>query len=129
MLTAYLFDRERGTHVERWAESLRKLSEDEVLWVDVTEPSEQEAQEVREAFGLHTRLDLSASSQKARLTQENGFLVVSAVAISDEETDIEKERVVLECFVGPNWLLAHHDAPDLLVEAEVEVAHAGSSAF
>lgn len=122
MLTAYLFDPERGTNIDGWAESLQRLSKDEVLWVDLTEPSEQEAREVGEAFGLRAGLDLSASSRKATLTQEQGYLVVTAVAVSDKEADIENERVVLECFVGPNWLLTAHRAEIAVIDEFRETA-------
>jgi magnesium transporter len=122
MLTAYLFDRERGTKVEAWTESLEKLSEDELLWVDVRAPSDQETREVGEVFGLRTGLNLSATSRKAALVQEDGYLVVTAVAVSDEESDIENEQVIVECFVGPNWMLTAHDADITVIDEFRETA-------
>jgi hypothetical protein len=44
MLTAYLFDREHGTKVEAWKEAFLALNEDQMLWVDVIAPSEDESQ-------------------------------------------------------------------------------------
>ncbi len=123
MLTAYLFDQERGVKVDDWAGSLQALSEDEVLWVDVEAATEDEAQVLSEAFGLfHGGLNLASSDRKASLTQEDGYLAVSAVAGSDDEGDIENERVVLECFVGPSWLLTAHSAEIAVIDEFRETA-------
>ena len=122
MLTAYLFDRKHGTKVETWTESLRGLSKDELLWVDLTAPSEEEARQVTEAFGLGSGVNLDASERKASLAQEAGYLEVTAVAVSDAEPDVENERVVLECFVGPNWLLTAHNAAIAVIEEFRETA-------
>ena len=122
MLIAYLFDRKHGTRAETWTESLRGLSKDEVLWLDLAMPSEAEAREVTEAFGLRARPGLDASERKACLVQEDGYLAVTAVAVSDAERDVENERVVLECFVGPNWLLTSHNAEIAVIDDFRETA-------
>ncbi len=122
MLTAYLFDRKHGAKVESWTESLRGLSEDEVLWVDLSDPSEDEKREATELLGLRARLDLDASERKACLVQEDGYLAVTAVAVSDAEQDVENERVVLDCFVGSNWLLTAHRAEIAVIDEFRETA-------
>ena len=91
MLTAYLFDRERGTKVENWKEALQALNEDQMLWVDVIAPSEDDARELGEVFKLRERVDTSAGGRKAGLVGENGYLAVTAVAVSDAERDVENE--------------------------------------
>ena len=58
MVTAYLFDERHGREVESWADSVRDLSKDQVLWLDVEDPSEQEEAELREA--------LSCGAQRSR---------------------------------------------------------------
>ena len=110
MLTAYLFDREHGREVETWVDSFGDLTEDEMLWVDLCAPSKDELSQAQEVFGLATEPAPGASGRKARLEQEDGYLVVTAVAISDEEQDVDKERVVLTCYVGAGWLLTVHEA-------------------
>ena len=42
MLTAYLFDERRGKRVEDWADVVGKLGENQVLWVDLVDPSEDD---------------------------------------------------------------------------------------
>ena len=122
MLTAYLFDRTHGTEVEDWAESFRGLSEDEVLWVDLTAPSEDERRETRQVFGLRRDQSLAGSERKASIAQEDGYLAVTAVAISDDERDVENERVILDCFVGPNWLVTAHSAEVAVIDDFRETA-------
>ena len=52
MLTAYLFDQTHGKEIEDWADALRKLSKRQLLWVDLTDPSEEEERAVRDGFDL-----------------------------------------------------------------------------
>ena len=47
---------------------------------------------------------------------------MTAVAVSDDERDIENERVVLDCFVGPNWLLTAHSAEIAVIDEFRETA-------
>ena len=110
MLTAYLFDHEHGREVETWVDSFEDLTEDEMLWVDLCAPSKDELSQAQKVFGLAAEPAPGASGRKARLEQEDGYLVVTAVAVSDEEQDVDKEQVVLTCYVGPGWLLSVHDA-------------------
>ena len=95
MLTPYLFNRRHGTKLEEWAESFHGLSKDEVLWVDLTAPSEDEAREASDVLGLRGGLNLSPSERKPSLVQHDGYLALTAVAVSDNEREIENERVVL----------------------------------
>ena len=46
MVTAYLFDRRQGKGVDDWAESLHGLDENQVLWLDLMDASEDEVAEV-----------------------------------------------------------------------------------
>ena len=122
MLTPYLFNRRRGTKLEEWAESFRGLSKDEVLWVDLTAPSEDEAREASEVLGLRGGLNLHPAERKPSLVQQDGYLALTAVAVSDNEREIENERVVLQCFVGRNWLLTAHSAKVAVIDEFRETA-------
>ena len=100
-LTAYLFDREHGREVEDWATCFDCLGDDQMLWVDVMAPSAEASRELKRVFELRVEPSSSTAGRTAGLTQEADYLVVTAVAISDKERDIERERVVIDCFVGP----------------------------
>ena len=73
-------------------DSFGDLTEDEMLWVDLCAPSKDELSQAQEVFGLATEPAPGASGRKARLEQEDGYLVVTAVAISDEEQDVTRNE-------------------------------------
>jgi magnesium transporter len=123
MLTAYLFDRERGTNVDTWPESFRALSKNQMLWVDASSPSEDELSELSDVFRLAAGgSSLTAAQRRPRLEQKDGYLVVTAVAVSEEQRDVEREPVVLECFVGENWLVTLHNAEIAVIDDFRETA-------
>jgi magnesium transporter len=118
MVKAYLFDRHKGVEVDSWADSVAGLTKDEVLWLDVTDPTEDEKRSIFAAFEVAEvpgwRSDDPDSA--ARVDQEENYLRVTAVAVSDEEEDPAKERIVVDCFVGPNWLLTAHHAEVAVID-------------
>lgn len=123
MLTAYLFDKERGEEVESWSESLRSLGRNEVLWLDLTDPSDAERDEVGEALALE-HLDpaaLADPESEPKFEQYEGFLRVTAFAVSDTERDPTRERVVVDCLVGENWVMTVHQADVPALDAFREV--------
>jgi magnesium transporter len=78
----------------------------------VVDPAEEEAHEIRKAFGIDDAAFSKAgdSKSKAGLEQHSNYLRVTAVAVSDTEQDPGRERIVLDCFVGENWVLTVHGA-------------------
>jgi magnesium transporter len=112
MITAFLFDERRGTEVESWTDSLRDLSEDQVLWLDLADPNDDEKREIGELLKLGEAgpSGLGNPDGKPRLEQHEGYLRLTAVAVSDKELDPTLERVVVDCFVGGNWVLTAHNA-------------------
>ena len=117
MLTAYLFDQRQGKPVEEWADALPSLSKNQTLWVDLVDPSEDEAQAVNEGFGLGG-VELRAGEPAARpsLDQSEDHIRVTAIAVSDEENDPAREAVVLDCFIGVNWVLTVHTREVAVIE-------------
>jgi len=117
MVTAYLFDQRHGEEIKSWADSLSGLSQDQVLWLDLEEPSEEEAEQVGEAVGLpHVGAHPGGSGVEPALDQQEGHLRVTAVAVSDDEDDPEREVIVVDCFVGTNWVLTAHDAKVAVID-------------
>jgi magnesium transporter len=112
MLSAYLFDLEHGDQVESWAETLGTLGDDSLLWIDLAEPTRPEIEQVCDALDLGdpAPLRLGEAGGKPRLEQHEGNLRVIAVAVSDEESDAEREEIVVDCLVGPNWIVTAHAA-------------------
>jgi magnesium transporter len=117
MLTAYLFDQRQGKPVEEWADALQSLSKNQALWVDLVDPSEDEAQAVDEGFGLGgVELRPGEPAVRASLDQSEDHIRVTAIAVSDEENDSAREAVVLDCFIGVNWVLTLHTREVAVIE-------------
>jgi magnesium transporter len=110
MLTAYLFDQRHGKEVEAWTDALGDLSEDQLLWVDLIDPSDEEERAAFKGFDLSAAdgLRIRDPAARARLELYEQQIRVTAVAVSDEESDPAREAVVLDCFSGPNWVLTTH---------------------
>ena len=109
MVKAYLFDRSRGQRVESWEESLRSLGKNEVLWLDLDDASLDETAGVRELLGIDEALPETGDGGVASgLVQREGYLHVTAVAVSDKERDPARETVAVDCFVGFNWIMTAH---------------------
>jgi magnesium transporter len=124
MVTAYLFDKKEGKEVKSWLDCLHGLEEDQVLWLDLADPSDDERQEVGEALELRQLgpTILADSEGEPRSEQYEGYLQVTAVAVSDAERDPARERVVVDCLVGPNWVLTAHKPDVPALDAFREVA-------
>jgi magnesium transporter len=112
VVTAYLFDRQQGKSVEDWANCLDGLGKNQILWIDLIDASEDEAAEVLDALDLGDAAGLKLDDPERRpaIEQFEGHLRVTAVAVSDAESDPEKERIVVDCFLGSNWVLTVHRA-------------------
>ena len=112
MVTAYIFDRRQGKSVDDWAESLHGLDENQVLWLDLMDASEDEVAEVldRLELGDAAEMRLGDPEGKPGIEQREGHLRVTAVAVSDVERDPARERIVVDCFLGSNWVLTAHSA-------------------
>jgi len=107
MLAAFVFGRESGEQVEDWTGALAGLSDDQLLWVDLVDPSGDEERSVRDAFGL-ADVGFGGSNRTAELELGEACTRVTAVAVSDEEKDPEHEVVQVDCVVGPDWILTVH---------------------
>ena len=112
VVQAYLFDRQQGESVDDWAESLRSLDEDQVLWLDLQDASPEQAAEVLDALDLGDagELRLGDPEKDPAVEQHEGHLRVTAVAVSDAERDPDRERIVVDCLLGSNWVLTAHSA-------------------
>ena len=127
MLTAYVFDRERGDEVEDWAGLRAGLSDDQVLWVDLLDPSAEEQQAVRDGLGLAAIAKEAdgEATKTAAVDFGDEFIRVTAVAVSDEEQDPERELVLVECVIGPNWVLTDHREKVAVIDDFRELAEGG----
>jgi len=124
MLTAYLFDQKHGEKIEEWAGAARKLRKSQLLWVDLTDPSDEEERAVREGFDL-ADAEFRASATEPEFEQGNSYIRVTAIAVSDEETDADREAVVVDCFIGENWVVTAHADEIAVVDDFRKLAEGG----
>jgi magnesium transporter len=112
VVKAYLFDKRRGESVEDWAGCLHRLNKSQVLWLDLQDPSQRQAAEVLDVLDLGDAADLRLGDpdKTPAVEQHEGHLRVTAVAVSDAERDPDRERIVVDCFLGSNWVLTAHTA-------------------
>ena len=124
MVKAYLFDRRQGESVDDWAESIHRLNKNQVLWLDLMDPSDDEAAEVLDALDLGDAggLRFGDPEGKPGIEQHEGHLRVTVIAISDAERDPARERIVVDCFLGSNWVLTAHTARIAVLDDFREVA-------
>ena len=112
MVRAYLFDQREGESVEDWAGALHDLNKNQILWIDMVDASEDEAVDVFAALdlGAATGLKLGDPQRRPCVEQFERHLRVTAVAVSEAEHDPDRERIVVDCFLGSNWILTVHSA-------------------
>ena len=107
MVSAYLFDQRQGERVEDWAGALHGLNKNQILWIDLVDASKDETVDVLDALDLGAAAELKLGDPERRpcVEQFERHLRVTAVAVSDTEHDPARERIVVDCFLGSNWIL------------------------
>ena len=116
-MTAYLFDERRGKAIEDWADVVGRLEENQVIWVDLVDPSDDEERAVRDGLELgEAKLRSGVEGARPELELAEDHIRVTAVAVSDEEKDPAREAVVIDCLIGTNWVLTSHLSEIAVIE-------------
>ena len=112
MVSAYLFDQRQGARVEDWVGALHGLNKNQILWIDMVDASKDETVDVLDELDLGTTAELKLGDPERRpcVEQFERHLRVTAVAVSETERDPALERIVIDCFLGSNWILTVHGA-------------------
>jgi magnesium/cobalt transport protein CorA len=117
MLTAFLFDERESEQVEDWRAALEGLADDQLLWLALRDPTEEEVAAVQEA------LDLDDENAQRLLEQPSRASLADAgerMHVTLYTAGVEKGEPVLtplECALGRNWIVtAHHGEVDVLEE-------------
>jgi magnesium transporter len=116
MLSAYVFDQRRGTKIETWTDALHDLGENQLLWLDLQEATEEEEREVRRALDLNEEDTGAGADDKPSLVQREGYLRVKAVAVTAAADRSSPETAAITCFIGKNWILTVHDVKLAVIE-------------
>ena len=78
----------------------------------MVDASKDEIVDVLDALdlGAATELKLGDPERRPCVEQFERHLRVTAVAVSETERDPARERIVIDCFLGSNWILTIHGA-------------------
>jgi Mg2+ and Co2+ transporter CorA len=117
MLRAFLFDERESEQVEDWRAALEGLADDQLLWLALRDPTEDELAALQEALELddENAQRLLEQPSRASLADAGERMHVTLYA-----ADIEEGGPVLapiECALGPNWIVtAHREKVEVLEE-------------
>lgn len=84
-----------------------------LVWVDVTDPTEDDFQLLEEQFGFHPLAmeDARKQNQRAKMDEYEGYLFITMRGYSpdaEDPTDEEAARQEVDVFLGPNYLVTIH---------------------
>jgi magnesium transporter len=125
MLTVFLFDERESEQVEDWQAALERLADDELLWLALRDPTEEEIAALQEA------LELGDENAQRLLEQPSRASVADAgerMHVTLYAADIEEGGTVLapiECALGRNWIITAHPQKIEVLEEFRERAEGG----
>ena len=117
MLTVFLFDERESEQVEDWRAALERLADDELLWLALRDPTEEEVAALQEALELgdENAQRLLEQPSRASLADAGERMHVTLYAAGVEEG--EPILAPVECALGRNWIVtAHHGKIEVLEE-------------
>jgi magnesium transporter len=126
MLTLFVFDERESRREDDLPTALNGLAEEELLWVALRDPNEEEIAAVQEGLELSDEQAqrLLAQPSRASLLDAGEHLHVTLYIASGEEGEPVLRPV--ECALGPNWVVTAHEAEIEVLEEFREHAEGGS---
>jgi magnesium transporter len=125
MLSVFLFGERESEQVEDWRAALERLADDELLWLALRDPTEDEA------AALHGALELGDENAQRLLEQPARASVADAgerLHVTLYAASIEEGGAVLvpiECALGRNWIITAHRQRVEVLEEFLERAEGG----
>ena len=113
----FLFDERESEQVEDWRAALKSLADDQLLWLALLDPTEDEVAALQEALELgdENAQRLLEQPSRASLVDAGERMHVTLCAAGIEEG--EPVLGPIECALGPNWIVtAHHGRVEVLEE-------------
>ena len=85
----------------------------DLMWVDVTDPTEEDFEVLEQQFGFHPLAmeDARKQNQRAKMDEYDGYLFVTMRGYSPDVEDIADEeaaRQEIDVFLGPRYLVTLH---------------------
>lgn len=125
VLTAFRFDAQQSERAEDWESACEWLDDDQLLWLALRDPSDEEETAVVDALELGDELArrLRDSPERASVTDDGKHLYVTMVAAAG--ADDAPVLVSVECVVGENWVVTAHREEIAVLEEFLERAEGG----
>jgi len=115
VLTVFLFGEGESEQVEDWRAALERLADDQLLWLALRDPTEEDVTALQEELelGEENARRLLEQPSRASLADAGGRMHVTLYAASVEEG--EPVLTSIECALGRNWIVtAHRGEPEVL---------------
>jgi magnesium transporter len=125
MLMAFLFDERESEQVEDWRAGFEGLADDQLLWLALRDPTEDEVVALQEALELgdENAQRLLEQPRRASLADAGERMHVTLYAVGVEKG--EPVLTPLECALGRNWIVTAHRGKVEVLEEFRERAEGG----
>jgi magnesium transporter len=125
MLTVFRFDERTSDRVEDWRAALERLTDDELLWFVLRDPTDKEVAALQEALELgdENAHRLLEQPSRASLADAGERLHVTLYAAAIDGAD--PVLVPVECVLGPSWVVTAHSEVVEVLEDFRERAEGG----
>ncbi|HKY15310.1 MAG TPA: CorA family divalent cation transporter [Microthrixaceae bacterium] len=127
MSDAILFDHHEVDHLTELSARPRRISDAQLLWVDLHRGSDFTSDEVRQAFDLdeQTADYLETPHERPVFFDHGRYIHITTYAPREDQ---EGELHAVECVVGQNWVVTSHDEPiPVLEEFAARVSGSGET--
>ena len=117
MLTVFLFDEQESERVEDWQAALERLAEDELLWLALRDPTEEEVAALQEALELGDESAQRLLEQPSRASLADAGERMNVTLYAADIDEGEPILAPIECALGRNWIVtAHREEVEVLEE-------------
>ena len=117
MLTVFLFDERESEQVENWRAALEGLADDQLLWLALRDPTEDEVAALQETLDLDDENAQRLLEQPSRASLADAGERMHVTLYAARLENGEPVLAPLECALGRNWIVtAHHGKVDVLEE-------------
>ena len=108
MLTVFLFDEQESERVEDWQAALERLAEDELLWLALRDPTEEEVAALQEGLELGDEAAQRLLEQPSRASLADAGQRMNVTLYAADVDEGEPILAPVECALGPNWIVTAH---------------------
>jgi magnesium transporter len=108
MLTVFLFDERESEQVEDWRAAFERLADDDLLWLALRDPTEEEVAALQEVLGLGDEMAQRLLEQPGRASLadagERMYVTLYAAGVAEGEP----LPAPIQCALGRNWTATAH---------------------